>query len=659
MSKYPLILYILLFTQISFAQEFIEKVTAEELKSDRSAYGKFSSSDAIILNEEEKVYFDFDNINGNYQVVEIVSRKIKILSNSGVLAASFRVPYFRKGVFGEDVKIEHAMIYYLKDNKIVKEKVKSNRIISTNHDDYAEKGVDFIDAPVGSIVEYVYKKVTSYIDILPEWQIEGSLPKLKTTYVVTIPEFYEYKMIKNGIINVKESTKETNTKFYYGSAFSGSQNVNSIQKRFEATNVAPLYEEPIIDNFNNSISKIRFDLAVLKYPFSNPQKVLQDEKEFVQDLITNKTFWKQITNNNFYQKLLPKEEFNTLSEIERIEKVLKFVQNTVKWDGNYSMYYDKGSKSTFNRKLGNSADINLLLINVLKYADLNAQPVFISTRSNGLKNTWQAMFFNHIIAGVKVGDSTYLLDATSPFSQVGVLPFEDLNGVGWMISDKGIVMELDLVPTFASNQSESYQVSLFPKGQLKGYVLSTFDKHAAIPWREKYKEIGEWRLAREIESNIQGVVLSDFSVVNGNDNTNSLRLRYALKQDNAYYTFNNSIIFNPFVFFNSRFSPFVAGERTSDINFGYPLIDNYAISINIPQGYKISSIPMSWNLVDKDLGLQAQLKITQKDTSIECKLQTARVKSIIEAKDYKKVKDFYDKLEKYLEESIIFSIDSK
>ncbi|WP_010249624.1 hypothetical protein [Myroides injenensis] len=103
----------------------------------------------------------------------------------------------------------------------------------------------------------------------------------------------------------------------------------------------------------------------------------------------------------------------------------------------------------------------------------------------------------------------------------------------------------------------------------------------------------------------------------------------------------------------------MAGERTSDINFGYPLIDNYAISINIPQGYKISSIPMSWNLVDKDLGLQAQLKITQKDTSIECKLQTARVKSIIEAKDYKKVKDFYDKLEKYLEESIIFSIDSK
>lgn len=658
MSKFPLIFYILLFTQISFAQDFIEKVTAEELGSDRSAYGKFSSSDAIILNEEEKVYFDFDNINGNYQVVELVSRKIKILSNSGVLAASFRVPYLRKGVLGEDVKIEHAMIYYLKDNKIVKEKVKSNRIISTNHDDYAEKGVDFIDAPIGSIVEYVYKKVTSYIDILPEWQIEGSLPKLNTTYVVTIPEFYEYKMIKNGIINVKESSKETSTKFYYGSAFSGSQNVNSVQKRYEATNVSPLYEEPFIDNFNNSISKIRFDLAVIKYPFSTPQKVLQEEKEFIQDLVTNKAFWKQITNNSFYQKLLPKEEFKALSEIERIEKVLKFVQNTVKWDGNYSMYYDKGSKSTFNRKVGNSADVNLLLINVLKYAELNAQPVFISTRSNGLKNTWQAMFFNHIIAGVKVGDSNYLLDATSPFSQIGVLPFEDLNGVGWMISDKGKVMELDLVPTFASSQSESYQVSLLANGQLKGYVLSTFDKHAAIPLRERYKEIGEWRLAREIESNMTGVVLSDFSVVNGNDNANSLRLRYALKQDNAYYKYNNNIIFNPFVFYNSRFSPFIADERTSDINFGYPLIENFAISVNIPKGYEVESMPLTFDLTDKELGLQAQVKITQKDTSVDCKLQVIRRNAIIEAKDYKRVKEFYDKLEKYLEQPIIFNVEN-
>ena len=68
----------------------------------------------------------------------------------------------------------------------------------------------------------------------------------------------------------------------------------------------------------------------------------------------------------------------------KAQKIFEFIKAWYQWDGMNGMFSEYGIKKAFNTKKGNVGDINLTLIAALRYAGLNADPVILSTRSNGL-----------------------------------------------------------------------------------------------------------------------------------------------------------------------------------------------------------------------------------------------------------------------------------
>ena len=60
------------------------------------------------------------------------------------------------------------------------------------------------------------------------------------------------------------------------------------------------------------------------------------------------------------------------------------------------------------------ADINLGLVSALNLADIEAYPVIISTRSNGIPNIIHPVItdFNAVIVSAKIDGKDYLLDAS-------------------------------------------------------------------------------------------------------------------------------------------------------------------------------------------------------------------------------------------------------
>jgi hypothetical protein len=55
----------------------------------------------------------------------------------------------------------------------------------------------------------------------------------------------------------------------------------------------------------------------------------------------------------------------------------------------------------YKDKTGNVAEINLMLTAMLRYAGLNANPVLVSTRSNGIAMFPNRTAFNYVIAAVE------------------------------------------------------------------------------------------------------------------------------------------------------------------------------------------------------------------------------------------------------------------
>lgn len=77
------------------------------------------------------------------------------------------------------------------------------------------------------------------------------------------------------------------------------------------------------------------------------------------------------------------------------------------WNGDYGKYTDQNISKAFKEGKGNVAEINLLLVALLKETGLQANPVLISTQSNGIPIFPTLEGFNYVIAGVRRVERLY------------------------------------------------------------------------------------------------------------------------------------------------------------------------------------------------------------------------------------------------------------
>src|SRR5690606_28616150 len=70
-------------------------------------------------------------------------------------------------------------------------------------------------------------------------------------------------------------------------------------------------------------------------------------------------------------------------QLVRAKGVYDYIVGHYEWNGLNGKYCEQGLRKAFEAKSGNVGDINVSLIAALRYAGLEADPVILSTRSNG------------------------------------------------------------------------------------------------------------------------------------------------------------------------------------------------------------------------------------------------------------------------------------
>jgi len=632
-------IFLLLLTPI-YAQDILGKVKVEELADVSNT--SFPKAKAVVLNEEIFVYFEHD-IEYGFRVNESVRRKIKLYDTTAKEQLKFMVPYAPKGYTREDVVIDVSNIYRLVNGKIVKEKSKKESLVDTDKGNWREKGVSYNDAKAGDIIEYSYTKSTSFIDELPEWYIQSDLPKEKATYNVTVPDYFIYSIIQKG--RVKLTDKESNRRISFRgvNGMFGSTEINAIQKEFTAQ-LVPAYEvEPYMSNPSNYISTVRFDLQQVQMPYSSSEKVMQTEKEFYADMIKNRGFGRELKQDKFLKKEFNLEDYKGLTQEQKINKVLSIVQGKVKWNNDYSLYINNGIKTTYYKGEGNSADINLLLTVMLRYVGVKANPVLLSTRSNGEKAVWQRNYYNHTITAVDVDNQIYLLDATNPYTALNILIPEDLNGEGTILYDIGVINKVNLMPRFVSALNKKITITPNASGTINGQIIENHNNYEALNFRNMY-DGSEWRLGKWFESQNYGVTVNESKVYDSKDNTKDVRVVYAYTRANGAIVFNNKIFVKPFQFYPLLENPFTQEERQTPIYIGYPELDNYQVAINIPEGYKVSELPQGFTKKSIQSGIELQTKFELKENQVLCTLIFVKGKGVIDPKEYQEVKAIFNDL---------------
>src|SRR6186997_2941791 len=92
--------------------------------------------------------------------------------------------------------------------------------------------------------------------------------------------------------------------------------------------------------------------------------------------------------------------------------------------------YRPAPKNILKDKKGSEAEINLLLVAMLRKAGLPADPLMLSTKSHGYALPVYPIMdkFNYVVCRTAIGGKTFYLDASRPRLGFGRLTWECYNG---------------------------------------------------------------------------------------------------------------------------------------------------------------------------------------------------------------------------------------
>ena len=303
------------------------------------------------------------------------------------------------------------------------------------NDYYVEVNVAFPGIKNGSVIEYKYEIVSDYITNLKTWYFQEDIPVAYSDYECMIPEYFKYQKLNLGsVTNLTESTDSKTETFEImwrelnpGGGFdqyNRTLNSNSTSYRAIAKNVPPVMEEPFMVSKVDLPSRLEFQLDYVQFPNRPIEQIAGTYEKFNQSLLKHPNFGGRF-QTTFYAKDWS-EGLEGKSDDFVAQSIYAKAKNHFIWDGIHAVFSTSAGRNAFNNKKGSSSDINLTLVAAYREAGLEAHPVILSTRSNGIVHPIYPNFndFNYVIASVKVGDKYYLTDAASnmPFGSEFLCP---------------------------------------------------------------------------------------------------------------------------------------------------------------------------------------------------------------------------------------------
>jgi len=641
--------FLLLFLTTCFstqAQELLSIPVPPRINKDELAqktHPQDSTAVAAYLYKHGKTWYELVD---NYwvMVTEVYSR-IKIYKKDGYDYANPKIDFYSgskraKGYFSE------ANTYNLVGGTVEKTAMKTDsQFEETLQEDYTRKKITLPNVREGSVIEYKYTIRTPYFGEFRDFYFQYGIPANDVRYDVWIPEYFYYNVYKVGYITIDTSisqtvlNKKTQTKESY---------IN-----YTAKNIPPIKDEAYVTNIDNFTGIVKYELAAIGMPNQQPEYYATDWKTVAKKIYEHEKFGRELRFNSYFEAAIDPLIPKTATETEKITAIFDYVKAYMNWNGENSYMCDTGVKKAYEAKVGNTAEINLMLTAMLRYAGLDANPVLVSTRANGVALFPTRYAYNYVIAAVKTGDKTLLLDATSKYAQPNIMPTRALNWQGRLIKKNGDTEEIDLMPKTNSKESISIVAEMAANGTISGKVRDQYWDYEAFIFREKYGNTQQESYLEELEKNYKGITINDYKVTNQKEATKPLVEEYAFTHNLVTDNINGKIYFNPLLFLTHTVNPLKQETREYPIDFSFPRQDKYTIILKIPPGYKVESFPQPISIsMEQNIG-SFKYNISAADTTIQVSVTFDINYSSVSPDYYKTLKDFYQKMIEKQNEKIV------
>lgn len=655
---------------ISQAQNYkFGKVSVEELK--QKQHSAYPEANAAILYREIHTNFEYTSSSGFFMVTEVFER-IKIYNKEGFDWASKKIELYQ-GNSGSNDEISglKGVTYHLSENNKIEEiKLKNDGIFEENTSKYIHQ-VKFTMPNVkeGSVIEFKYAIKSPFIGDIDEFKFQETIPVDKVDVRFASPEYFVFKTHQKGwepysvnnshrdrTISLSNSRSEFDK---YGNMTSkgGARNLKFREEIYTIAlgNVPPMKEEAFAGNINNYSTGLIFELSYVDIP-GNPIETYSTTWEDVSKGIFNvDSFGNELAKDNYFEDDLNSLLSGVTDSEEKIGKVFSYVRNKMTWNAYLGYYTNEGVKEAYKKGSGNVAEINLILIAMLRKAGLQADPVLVSTKDNGMPLFPTRNGFNYVIAAVTLPEGTLLLDATSKNAEAGILKSNVMNWQGRIIKKDGSSGWVSLSPQIPAVKSAMVNIEINPDFTVTGKAQNRFTGNYAFRYRLDFGSLNPEAQRKEVVKGFKQAELSNLHFENLKTLGKPVSLVYDFESLGAVEDVAGKLYFSPMVLLATKENPFKPETRKYPIDFEYPIKDRYIINIALPEGYKVESLPENaiFNL-GENMGSYRYL-ISQVGNKLQLSVEFSINKSFIAADNYGNLKKFYELLIAKENEKVVLS----
>lgn len=643
----------LLLTIIAQAQDYrFGKVSKAELENKQHKLEP--EANAAILYKEEKVHFIFSKQDGFIQNKDVYVR-LKIYNKEGYEYATKKIKFYDEtSSLKEKIFKLKGYTYVLKNGEVEKIKLKSESVFEDKLNKYwSSQSFTMPSVEEGCIIEYKYTVSTPFMGI-QDLIIQENIPTDSLNLRITIPEYFNYNLkpnlkailqpkITKSISHRQETVTSSNrsqgivaTASVNSSVFGFKENVYQINM----ANISSLKEEPLLDNIENYRSKLALEYAYFKSADGVITPYSTSWEKVTEKIYKSSSFGDQLEKDNYFKDQLSVLLKDATSNAEKIVKIFEHVKSKVKWNEYIGYNTDDGVKKAYNEGVGNVAEINLILIAMLKQAGIKANPVLISTRNNGVPLMPTREGFNYIICGIEDTNGLIYLDATNRYSTPNILPKRTLNWLGRIIREDNTSAWVDVIPKKASSEIIALDLSLKSDLTQTGILKKRLTDYLAYSYFNHNSNLNEDQKINEIENNNIGLEILEYSEKSDNY-YQPVNYEYTFNYDGSIEKIGDQLYLSPLSFLYDDENVFIQDKRNYPIDFVIPNSKKYIISLDLPEGYKVASLPESATIYFKDKMSSFKYRIMQQGNKINLMIDFNISQTLILPQDYPDFKQFY------------------
>lgn len=581
--------------------------------------------------------------------------RIKIYKKEGLSWANFTLPYYvgYQHLNDERVTFDNAVTYNLENGQIVKTKLAGEGKFKQAVNEYwAEASLAMPAVKAGSVIEYRYTLTSERISEFPVFRFQYDIPVHYAEYQSEVPEFYIYKPVITGFGNVLSDAKvvggyQNFTNQYNQTVNLSFQQINSIHK---IENVPALRSEPFLDNLSNYRLSIFHELERTRYPDAPEKNYAMTWDGVAKTIYKERDFGKELALRGYFDADLATIVKGIENQEERLDKIFTYVKTAMSWNGQYGYYVKKGVKTAYQERSGNTADINFILIAMLNHAGIVAEPVLLSTVDHGIPVFPNYSVFNYVIAAADLNGKRVLLDATSKTALPGFLPERDLNWNGRLIRKDGSTEEIPLLPQTASMQTATVLATLDAAGKLTGKIRRQFSEYEGLHARALLATKGTDAYLQDLEQ-ATGIEVGDFNADNlqSPDKPLSETFNFAWQPEQI----GQRLYLDPLLFLVRADHPLHQESRKMPLYFGYPLKQKFNITLDIPDGYVVESLPKSASITTGEGVAQFSFQVQQTGNKIQLVFTNERSVALVSSSFFEPLKSYFQKLSEKQKEKII------